>query len=489
MTSTRTSTRTATRHRCPEPHPYPLREPPSVQTAQRAAQLAAAVARHLSPHLARKAAGLRVTSADIAAPLRRVFDEMGATFSKYGQVIASSPTLFGEEMAAQFRSCLDTGPPVPWRRVVAEVERSLGRPVDEVFSAFERRPLGQASLAVVHKATLLDGRDVAVKVLRPGIERRIATDLALMGALFHNLSGRLGLRALAPFRQVLKGLRGQLREELDLRNEAAVMTYFRELPDSARLPLVTVPEPHHDLSGRRVLVMEFLDGIPVDDLARVEELGYDPTPLVAEVVKAWFMTALRGGIFHGDVHAGNIMLLRDGRLGVIDWGIVGRLTPETHSLFRNLVAGALGDEAAWDVVAGHIAAQWGGLADKRLGVDEAWIAAMLRQQVGNVLTRPFGEISLAELVTAPQREVARKRSELRAAQGKARRAPGPRTMMRGLRRSLPSDLPPVDRGMLLLGKQLAYFERYGKLYMQETPLLADEEFFASVLASGDLGEG
>lgn len=486
MTAARTTTAP---HRCPEPNPYPLREPPAVQTAQRAAQLAGAVARHLSPHLARKAAGFRVTGADIAAPLRRVFEEMGATFLKYGQVIASSPTLFGEEMAAEFRSCLDTGPAVPRGRVVAEVERSLGRPLEEVFATFERRPLGQASLAVVHKATLLDGREVAVKVLRPGVERRIATDLALMGGLFANLSGRLGLRALAPLGEVLDGLRIQLREELDLRNEAAVMTYFRKLPESARLPLVTVPEAHHDLTGRRVLVMEFLDGIAVDDLARVEELGYDPAPLVAEVVKAWFMTALRGGIFHGDIHAGNIMLLRDGRLGVIDWGIVGRLTPQTHSLFRHLVSGALGDESAWDVVAGHIAAQWGGLADERLGVDEAWIATLVRQQVGQVLTRPFGEISLSELLMAPQQEIARKRAELRAAQGKARRSPGNHGTIQRLRRSLPADLPPIDRGMMLLGKQLAYFERYGKLYLKEAPLLADEDFFTAVLAAGHLDGG
>lgn len=467
---------------CPPPHPFPLRRPRPSHTAERFAQLSAATGRHLAPLLARRALGQPVEIRDVAAPLRRVFDTMGATFTKYGQVIASSPTLFGDEMANEFRSCLDTGPVVPFPLVRRAIASATGGALQATFASIDEEPLGRASLAVVHKATLRDGRTAAVKVLRPGIERRVATDLAVMRITFDTLAHRLGLRALEPLSQLLDGLRQQLAEELDLRNEAAVMRYFRSLPASARLPLVTVPEPY-DTPSRNVLVMEFLDGIPVDDLARVQELGHDPAPLVEEVVKAWFMTALQSGVFHGDVHAGNVLLLRDGRLGVIDWGIVGRLDPETHSLFRHLIAGALGDEGAWDVVAGHFARQFGGPAAKHLGVDEDWIAALLRQQVGAALTRPFGEISLAELLAVPQREIAARRREHLRELGRPRsRRRVVRTPLRRLR-AVPIDLPPIDRGMLLLGKQLAYFERYGKLYLGERPLLHDTEFYRSVLAA------
>jgi predicted unusual protein kinase regulating ubiquinone biosynthesis (AarF/ABC1/UbiB family) len=305
-----------------------------------------------------------------------------------------------------------------------------------------------------------------------------------MRVVFGQLARQLGTDAVGALTELLDGLRGQLCEELDLRNEARVMDYFRRLPERARLPLISVPEPHLELSSRRVLVMEFLDGIPVDDLAAVEALGYDPAPLVEQVVQSWFLSALRGGVFHGDVHAGNIMLLRDGRLGVIDWGIVGRLTPETHGLFRALVAGALGDEAAWADVARHFAAQWGPLARERLGVDEAWIADLFREQVGAVLTRPFGEVSLADIVMAPQKEIARRRQEQAVAEDSESGTSGRRRRRRPVGGGVP--LPPIDRGMVLLGKQLAYFERYGRLYMRDIPLLHDADFFRSVLSAGPL---
>lgn len=457
--------------------------------ADRTAQVSAAVARHVGPAvLAARAAGRPVTAAAVARPLRRAFEELGATFVKYGQMIASSPSLFGEEMATEFRSCLDTGPAVSFGRVRSEVERATGAPLQEVFADFDARPIGQASLAVVHRATMRDGREVAVKVLRPGIERRLATDLVIMRTVFAALTGQLGRPAVGPLPDLLRGLREQLSEELDLRNEARMMEYFRGLPERARLPLIVVPEPHMQLSGRRVLVMEFLDGVPVDDLARVEELGYDPAPLVEQVVQSWFMTALRGGVFHGDVHAGNILLLRDGRLALIDWGIVGRLGTQTHRLFRSLIAGALGDEAAWDEVARHFVAQWGPLANERLGVDEQWVAALLRDQVSQVLNRPFGEISLSQLLAAPQREIARKRREKLRAEGREPRRRSPAQQLRRMLGTDAAELPPLDRGMVLLGKQLAYFERYGRLYMRDIPLLHDRDFFSSVLSAGPLDE-
>jgi predicted unusual protein kinase regulating ubiquinone biosynthesis (AarF/ABC1/UbiB family) len=482
-----TATRAA--NQCPEPELFALRPPSTLEFADRAAQVAAVVARRLGPAIARRASGREVTRAQIARPLRRAFEDLGGTFMKYGQVIASSASLFGEEMAAEFRSCLDTGPVVRFDRVRAQIERAVGGPVETVFARLEREPIGQASLAVVHRGTLHDGREVAVKVLRPGIESRVATDLALMRIVFNQLGGQLGPKAVGPLSELLDGLRGQLCEELNLGNEARVMQYFRRLPERSRLPLIAVPEPHLELSDRRVLVMEFLDGVPVDDLTRVEELGYDPAPLVEQVVQSWFMTALRGGVFHGDVHAGNIMLLRDGRLGVIDWGIVGRLTPETHDMFRNLVAGALGDDEAWNVVAKHFVAQWGPIAQQRLGVDDAWIASLFRDQVGQVLTRPFGEISLSELLMAPQKEIARKRAEKRAADGHGPAPSNRRQRMRAMRREGgDAELPPIDRGMMLLGKQLAYFERYGRLYMRDISLLHDAEFFSAVLAAGPLDD-
>jgi hypothetical protein len=216
--------------------------------------------------------------------------------------------------------------------------------------------------------------------------------------------------------------------------------------------------------------------VPIDDADRATMAGVDPGPLVEPVGQAWFMTALRGGIFHGDIHAGNILLLADGRVGLLDWGIVGRLEPDVHQLLRDIVAGALGDRTAWRAVAEAFAGQLGGAAEQ-LGIDASMLAPMLEEMLGGVLTRPFGEVSFRDLVMAPMQRV----QELRDADASLG------GQLRDLRR-LDGEVPAFDRGMSLLARQLAYFERYGKLYLPDRPLLADEAFFRSVLASGTLAE-
>jgi predicted unusual protein kinase regulating ubiquinone biosynthesis (AarF/ABC1/UbiB family) len=463
-------------HGCPPPQPYHLHVPSPARFASRAFEVGSVASTRLGPLLAKRASGRSVPAAHLARPLRKACQDLGGTFLKYAQIVASSESLFGADVAAEFRACLDRGPAVPFDEVLAQLERAAGRPVDRVFADIDDVPLGAASLAVVHRARLRDGRDVAVKVLRPGIEARVAADLSLLRQLLGSIAGLVAGRAGGALVGIIDDLKEQLQEELDLRNEARAMAYFRGLPERAQIPLVVVPEPYDELSSRRVLVMEFLDGVPVDDGDWAQAAGIDPAPLVEQVLQAWFMTALRGGIFHGDIHAGNILILRDGRVGLLDWGIVGRLEPDVHQLLRNIVAGALGDASAWVEVASAFRAQMGGASDQ-LGLDVAVLAPMLEQMLGGVLTRPFGEVSFIDLVMTPIRQV----QEMRG---------GPTSLSGQLRelRSLDGDLPASDRGMSLLARQLAYFERYGKRYLPDRPLLADAEFFRSVLAAGTLAD-
>ncbi len=487
---------TAAPNRAPAATPVDLDHPGRRERARRSARLTVSVTRHLGPLLVRRARGRPVGQRDLAPRLRRVFEDLGATFLKYGQLVASAPTLFGEEMATEFRATLDTGPPMGLDEVRAAVAAELGRPPEEAFAAFDPEPLGRASLAVVHRAVTHDGRVAAVKVLRPGIEETIATDLALMERLFRAVARQLPDLG-GPLTDLLQGLRLQLSEELDLRNEAAVMEYFRGLPGRSDLPLVVVPEPYPELSGRRVLTMEFLDGVPVDDLARIAQYDFDPRPLVEQVVKAWFMTGVRGGIFHGDVHAGNIMLLRDGRIALIDWGIVGRLDAETHQLFRQFIAGGLGDETAFDEVVEYFRVQYEPIAMK-LGLPHEVLLQMFSQQAKEIMTRPFGEVSLAELMMLPQQEVNRARRQAEAERlglTEDEAAHRLRTMrgrlrhwreLRQLRREAAVEMPAIDHGMVLLGKQLAYFERYGKMYLADVPLLHDPVFFGALLTAPPL---
>src|SRR4051812_26371691 len=312
------------------PEPIRLRQASFDRRAVRQAQTLAAFAKHLGPILTRKGV-LRadVPSKAIARRLRRVFDELGSTYVKFGQLIASSPGAFGADVADEFRTLLDEGKPVAFERIRTVVERELGAPLEERFQRFERAPLAAASMAVVHEAVLADGRRVAVKVLRPGMAASVALDLDLMQPIFRRL-GLLGAEIGGLLYRYLAGFRRQVAEELDLRNEARTMVHFRRIIDEAGIEDIVIPEPVEGLTTRRVLVMEFLDGVPIDDLTAIEGMGVNPTPLVRALLDFWFLTGLRDGVFHGDIHPGNLLLLRDGRLGLIDWGIVGVLDDRTR---------------------------------------------------------------------------------------------------------------------------------------------------------------
>ncbi len=471
----------------PRVHLRRLPTPTRLELAQRGAQITRVVGRHLGPVALRQARELRAGALPptaLARPLRLTFESLGGTFMKFGQMIASSPGLFGDEFSDEFRSCLDTGPPVPFSAVRERVEDDLGLSLEEAFAEFEREPIGSASIAVVYRARLLDGRQVAVKVLRPGIEKLVAADLDLMQPFFDILARETGDQMAGSTLQLLDGLRQQLGEELDLRNEARALAHFRLLGAEIDLPLVVVPEPYPRLSGPNVLTMEYLKGVPVDDLARVADLGYDPAPLVEQVVRGFFVTTVRWGAFHGDVHAGNMLLLEDGRIGIIDWGIVGRLDHDTHQFFLRLLDGALGDESAWPDITAHLTKTYGQAIQVGLGLDDEQLTAFIRGLIEPTLTRPFGEVSLAALLEAPQVQAARAegvRAHGRSLRSVARRLRTQRRMRRIADESggLMSDF---DRGTFLLGKQLMYFERYGKLFLADVPILADREFFATLLA-------
>ena len=240
------------------------------QRRRRARKIGLASAKHFGPMLAKAARGDSLTPAEWAVPLRKTFEDLGTTFLKFGQLVGSAPGVFGDDVAAEFRGCLDTGPGVPADEVQRVIEDELGCSIEEAFASFDSTPIGQASIAVVHRAVTHDGHDVAVKVLRPGVEFRVAVDLDLLQPLLEFVVRATGEQAAVSMLQQFDGFRQQLGEELDLRNEARAMTHYQALLDRVHLPLVTVPTIYPDLSSGRVLTMEFIEGVPVDDLAKIE---------------------------------------------------------------------------------------------------------------------------------------------------------------------------------------------------------------------------
>jgi len=364
------------------------------------------------------------------------------------------------------------------------IEDELGMTVEEAYASFDPEPIGRASIAVVHRATTHDGRDVAVKVLRPGVERRVAIDLDLLQPLLDFVVRQTGEQSAGSRLQMFDGFRAQMGEELDLRNEARAMAHYRYLLELVDLPLIHVPEPFFDLSSSRVLTMEFVNGVPIDDLASIADFDYDPRPVVHQVVQGFLLTAIKWGNFHGDIHAGNLLLMPDGRVGVIDWGIVGRLDAETHHFFRRLIGAALGDETAWTDIAEHIQRVYGPVIKEGPGLDDDQIVGFVRSMMEPVLTRPFGEVSLADLMMAPQQQVQRARGI--EAQDRSFRTIFKRFGEQRALRAKAEDYggydSDFDRGTFLLSKQLMYFERYGKLYPTDVSLFEDREFFSVLLA-------
>jgi len=468
----------------PRVHPRRLPETTGRQLRGRAYKIARVSATHFAPLAYRAARKQPINETAYARPLRQTFEDLGTTFMKFGQLIGSAPGVFGDEVADEFRSCLDTGPAVPFEKVRHIIEDELGMALEEAFASFDPEPIGRASIAVVHRATTHDGRDVAVKVLRPGVERRVAIDLDLLQPLLDFVVRQTGEQSAGSLLQMFDGFRAQMGEELDLRNEARAMAHYRYLLELVDLPLIHVPEPFFDLSSSRVLTMEFVNGVPIDDLASIADFDYDPRPVVHQVVQGFLLTAIKWGNFHGDIHAGNLLLMPDGRVGVIDWGIVGRLDADTHHFFRRLIGAALGDETAWTDIAEHIQRVYGPVIKEGLGLEDDQIVGFVRSMMEPVLTRPFGEVSLADLMMAPQQQVQRARGieahdrsfgtifkrfrEQRALRAKAEDFGG-----------YDSDF---DRGTFLLSKQLMYFERYGKLYLTDVSLFEDREFFSVLLA-------
>ena len=453
--------------------------------AARLFRTATALAGRLAPAVAGQLVRRRRDDRATARAIRRAFEQLGATYVKFGQFVGSTPDIVGREPAEEFRSCLDTGPPVPPNTVRAIVEAELGRPLSEAYASFDLRPLAAASIAVVHRATLHDGRAVAVKILRPGMDEVVATDLAILEAPVRFLAGQgsdLAMNLLG----YLIGLREQIAEELDLRNEARSMVYFRELFTELDLSRLVIPGVQEDLTARRVLTMDLLEGVPIDDLAGIRELGVDdPEELVRALFRAWILTAVRFRAFHADIHAGNLILLPDGRLGIVDWGIIARLDADTHALLRNLLEAALGKEEAWDTIAAYVIKTQGTTLREGLGLTDQQIRQLVKSQMEPIMTEPVGEVSMASLFGGTEEAIAHATGRPPVKRSLLDRLRLLRTQRKVNRMTLKDGLldTSAQRAGFLAGKQLVYLERYWKMYLPETPLLSDAEFFGELLAS------
>ncbi|KAI4354391.1 hypothetical protein L6164_003257 [Bauhinia variegata] len=263
--------------------------------------------------------------------LRRLFERMGATYIKLGQFIASAPTLFPPEYVEEFQNCFDRAPPVPFDEIQTILREELGRPIDSVYEYIDPVPIASASIAQVHGAKLKGSEeDVVIKVLKPGVEDILVADLNfiyVVARILEFLNPQIGRTSLVG---IVKDIRESMLEEVDFYKEAANIEAFRRYLENMGLTSqATAPKVFQYCSSRRVLTMQRLYGVPLTDLDSISSLVSNPETSLITALNVWFGSLLACESFHADVHAGNLWLLRDGRIGFLDFGIVGRISPKT----------------------------------------------------------------------------------------------------------------------------------------------------------------
>ncbi len=293
---------------------------------------------------ARRAGQPAQSRAGLSRRLRLAFQTLGPTYIKLGQIISSGEGLFPPELVAEFRLLRDRVPPEPFDTVQAVVEEDLGRPLGEVFTYFDSRPLAAASIAQVHVARLRTGEEVVVKVQRPAVASSVRTDLAAMSWLAPYLIGRIPVAALANPPALVELFAETIVEELDFRLEADNMLDVARVLAATDQRSVVVPRPHPRLVTRRVLVMERLSGFSFDDVTGMRGAGIDTAAVVRALMVSFLEGATLFGVFHGDLHGGNLFVRPDGKVALLDYGITGRLDqPQRLAFLRLLMGGTIND--------------------------------------------------------------------------------------------------------------------------------------------------
>jgi ubiquinone biosynthesis protein len=282
--------------------------------------------------------------ADLSRRLREAAETLGPTYIKLGQIISSGEGIFPSELVNEFIKCRDQVPAEGFHSVRDVVEQELGAPLEAIFSSFDRTPIAAASIAQVHGATLRDGTVVVVKVQRPTVDELVHDDLRVMAWVAPMLVGRIPITALANPPALVEVFAHTIGEELDFRVEADNMIDVARVFAELGQDQFVVPRPHPELVTRRVLVMERIDGFNFDDLESYEEHGVDTHAVVRAGMIGFMEGALVHGIFHGDLHGGNIYVLPDGRTALLDFGITGRMSEAKRLAFvRLLISGMMND--------------------------------------------------------------------------------------------------------------------------------------------------
>ncbi|MXV73211.1 AarF/ABC1/UbiB kinase family protein [Candidatus Poribacteria bacterium] len=353
-------------------------------------------------HLGRKKKGSdhspSTTLLSVPERLRLAFEELGPTFVKLGQVLSTRvdilSELVGQEEAltwiTEFQKLQRHAQPFDFSEVRTTIETEFNRPLEEVFPTYEQHPFAAASIAQVHAATLKTGEPVVVKVQRPRVATIIQTDLNLLMELAERLENRDPEMHLFKPTELVREFSRSVRKEIDFTIEAAnTDAFYHRFSES---PKVKIPKVYWEFTNRRVLTLERIDGVPIDAIDQLDEMGFNRVELAEVLVELFYTQVLNDGFFHADPHPGNVFVLEDGKIGLVDFGMVGRISDDMLRHICNWLSAVLTKDAD-AVVRSYI----------RMGIlgDETDIAA-LKLEMNDFLQRYFNmppsRLRLGELI-------------------------------------------------------------------------------------------
>jgi predicted unusual protein kinase regulating ubiquinone biosynthesis (AarF/ABC1/UbiB family) len=377
--------------------------------------------------------------------IRMWCEDMGPTFIKFGQIVASSAGMFPDAYVKEFQKVLDRVKPFPFDAVQRTLDEELGREQAAHLIDIAPKQLASASIAQVHTAKLRDGTPVVIKVQRPGIIARCMADMRLMRMLAGVVARFKKDADLANPVGVVDDFTKTLTEELDFRKEAANLDRFNEIMRELGHKHIRAPVPHHEYTTRKILVMEQFIGLRVDRFEEIKRRGIDGETKLVDGLRAWFQCVVFYGFFHGDVHAGNLMLLDDDTIGFLDFGIVGRFDDKARYLVTDyMIAFASGNYRRL----AEIICEMAGKPDN---LDMDSLVRDLGETYRPLLTLSFGEVNYAEFLPGIQRTATRHRMRM------------------------PNEF-------ILITKQLLYFDRYAKALAPKLNVFTDPRLVLGMMS-------
>lgn len=381
--------------------------------------------------------------------LRQTFERLGTTYIKLGQFIASSPSIFPDDYVEEFQLCLDKTTPVPFHVMKRVMEKELGKSLETIFAEFDPVPLASASIAQVYAAKLVTGEDVVVKVQKPGVEDILLTDLNFLYVGARILEYFVPNLSMASLSAIVDEIQKGMLAECDFFQEAANIEAFQKFLKETGNDQATAPKVFKQASTMRVLTMERFYGVPFTDLDSIQHIVEDPEAVLITAMNTWFASLMFCESFHADVHAGNLLVLRDGRIGFIDFGIVGRIRPQTWESMSKFIW-AIGQENYKEMAEAMVGI---GMTDHEVDVQR------LEKDIQNLYAAmntvmPEVDIHSPDFVSINEHEVNRVMMDLVGI---------------GKRHGIH-----FPREFALLLKQLLYFDRYVRLLAMDSNIYFDD---------------